>query len=195
MNITRFAKAITYAVLTALLLVLSGCFQAAMHTQGGLEEGYFRSVTFLFVTAAALLGIGAYTLLSYTRRHKEHRGDSLLFLLIGLALMVLVVVLVLQFGGLEGEFDEAGHTAANVVIIALTVLPVPFWLRTLVLACTLRDGGKSRRAAMLAAAGLLLAAFVILSATGVTMRMVRYEGGETGSSAETDEENNDEFIL
>ena len=109
--------------------------------------------------------------------------------------MVLVVVLVLQFGGLEGEFDEAGHTAANVVIIALTVLPVPFWLRTLVLACTLRDGGKSRRAAMLAAAGLLLAAFVILSATGVTMRMVRYEGGETGSSAETDEENNDEFIL
>ena len=57
MNISRFAKAIAYECLTALLLVISVLFQAAMHTEGQMEEAYVRSNVLLFLTAAVLLGI------------------------------------------------------------------------------------------------------------------------------------------
>ena len=56
MNISRFAKAIAYECLTALLLVISVLFQAAMHTEGQMEEAYVRSNVLLFLTAAVLLG-------------------------------------------------------------------------------------------------------------------------------------------
>ena len=52
MNISRFAKAIAYECLTALLLVISVLFQAAMHTEGQMEEAYVRSNVLLFLTAA-----------------------------------------------------------------------------------------------------------------------------------------------
>ena len=58
MSISRFVKAIAYEILTALLLIISALFQAAMHTEGQMEKAYFQSNTFLFIAAATCLGVG-----------------------------------------------------------------------------------------------------------------------------------------
>ena len=48
-----------------------------------MEEAYVRSNVLLFLTAAVLLGVGVYSLMSYTRRHRQHVWDSVFFLVIG----------------------------------------------------------------------------------------------------------------
>lgn len=125
MNISRFAKAIAYECLTALLLVISVLFQAAMHTEGQMEEAYVRSNVLLFLTAAVLLGVGVYSLMSYTRRHRQHVWDSVFFLVIGFAFMIAAVMTIVNFGGLEGTFTESGYTAMNVNVVLLTALRCP----------------------------------------------------------------------
>ena len=112
MKITRLAKGIAYLVATVLVACISVAIQAAMHTEGGLEENYFRSDGVLFLIAATVLGVGVYSWLSYTRRHREHRMDSLFLVATGGTLMLLTVFVVVYYGGMEGSFDESGHTAS-----------------------------------------------------------------------------------
>lgn len=119
MKITRLAKGIAYLVATVLVACISVAMQAAMHTEGGLEENYFRSDGVLFLIAATVLGVGVYSWLSYTRRHREHRMDSLFLVATGGTLMLLTVFVVVYYGGMEGSFDESGHTAVNLNIAAV----------------------------------------------------------------------------
>lgn len=174
MKLTRFAKAILYLAFTALLLLISTLFHAAMHSEGGLEEGYFRSNSYLFILAAVLLGTAVYSYAAYTRRHSEHRTDSLLFFLVGLALMVTVIFAILQYGGLEGFFEESGYTAANINIVVLTALPLPFLIRAVVLACSTGETSRARRLGAAIAAVVLVAAAVVLVAVGGLARPMRY---------------------
>lgn len=179
MKLTRFAKAILYILLTAVLLALSSVFQTAMHTEGKLEEHYFQSNSFLFIFAAVLLGSAVYAYLSYTRRHREHLSDNLILFAVGLALMVTVVTVVLSYGGLEGPFTESGYTAVNINIIVLSVLPLPFWIRAGVLAFSTREDSRIRRRIVQTGFFLLTAAVIVLAATGCMWRMERYtqDGG------------------
>lgn len=176
MNISRFAKCIVYEVVTALLLVIGVAFQAAMHKSGGLETSYFRSNGFLFLLAVTLIGTAVYSYLSYTRRHKQHRADSLFLLLTGLVLLLVALVIFFRFGGLERPFPEAGYTAANINIAVLTALPVPFLVRTFVLALSTREDKPAKRRGVQITALVLTAALVVLLATGQTLHMVRYTG-------------------
>lgn len=108
MSISRFVKAIAYEILTALLLIISALFQAAMHTEGQMEKAYFQSNTFLFIAAATFLGVGVYSLdFLHPGGHRQHILDSVFFLIVGLLLMAAVLVAILLYGGLEGTFEQA----------------------------------------------------------------------------------------
>lgn len=173
MSISRFAKAIAYEVLTALLLVISALFQTAMHTDGQMEKAYFQSNLFLFIAAATFLGVGVYSLVSYTRRHRQHILDSVFFLLVGLLLMAAVLVVILLYGGLEGTFDASGYTAVNLNLVILTLVPAPFLIRSIVLAFSTRERLAKRLGVQLGLLVLAVAAVVLL-ATGKMMRLVEY---------------------
>lgn len=183
MNISRFAKAVAYECLTALLLVVSAIFQTAMHTKGQMEEAYVRSNVLLFLAAAVLLGVGVYSLMSYTRRHRQHVWDSVFFLVIGFVFMVAAVMTIVNFGGLEGTFTESGYTAMNVNVVLLTALPAPFWIRSVILACSTREKSAGKRIGVLAGAVALAAAMAVLIGTGHMLKIEKYAAADGGITA------------
>ena len=69
-----------------------------------MEEAYVRSNVLLFLTAAVLLGVGVYSLMSYTRRHRQHVWDSVFFLVIGFALMNAAGLTIGNLCGVDGTF-------------------------------------------------------------------------------------------
>ena len=182
MKITRLAKGIAYLVATVLVSCISVAMQAAMHTEGGLEENYFRSDGVLFLIAATVLGVGVYSWLSYTRRHREHRMDSLFLVATGGTLMLLTVFVVVYYGGMEGSFDESGHTAVNLNIALFSALPLPFLVRAVVLAVGAGRENPSGRTGLLIACGMVALALVILLFTGGLMKMTSYDAGAADSS-------------
>ena len=175
MNITRFAKSIAYLAAAALLIAVSVFFQVGMHSEGGPEASYFRSNTFLFVVAIGCIGTGVYSYIGYVRRHREHALDSLFLLLVGLAVLIASILVFLNFGGLAGTFDKAGYTAVNINIVALTLLPIPFLIRGLVLAFSTREVSRARRLSVQLAALLVTAGFLLSLAMGGMMRTMRYD--------------------
>lgn len=186
MNISRFAKAVAYEALTALLLLVSVVFQAAMHREGGLEKAYSHSCLLLFATAALLLGIGVYSLMAYTRRHRQHILESVFFLAVGLALMIAVVAEIVLYGGLEGAFTESGYTAANLNIVLLAGLPVPFLIRSIILAFSTREALLGRRLGVQIGAAVLTAAMLVLFAAGKNLHLLQYTGpGDSLDSGES----------
>lgn len=128
-----------YLVFTTGLFLLSVFFTAGIHNPGHLEQNYFRSTSYLFILAAVLIGGAIYSYQAYTRKYREHAWDSLLLLVTGLALMGTVLFIILYYGGLEGTFTESGYTAANVNIVVLAMLPLPFFVRTAVLVLSLQE--------------------------------------------------------
>lgn len=177
MTITRMAKGIAYLVGTVLLTSISVALQTAMHTEGGLEENYFRSDLALFLIAATVMGIGVYSWISYTRRHKEHLPDSLFLTIIGLVLMMLTVFVVVSYGGMEGTFDKTGHTAVNLNIVLLSAMPLPFLIRAVILAVGAGRDNPAGRTGLLIACGMVAAAMVILAFTGGVMKLSDYDAG------------------
>lgn len=174
MRITRFAKAIVYECFTALLIVLSFVFQNGLQNPEQMEIAYSRSNWFLFITAAVLLGVGVYSLMSYTSRHREHILDSVFFIVIGVFYMVAAMIVFLTYGGLEGTFTQSGYTAANINLVLLSALPAPFLVRTIVLVFSTREKSVARRTVVQIVCGLLAAALVALILTGRYMHMLTY---------------------
>ncbi len=175
MNISRFAKSIAYLAAAALLILLSVIFQVGMHSEGGPEASYFRSNTFLFVVAIGCIGTGVYSYIGYVRRHREHALDSLFLLLVGLAVLIASILVFLNFGGLAGTFDKAGIRPSISTSSRLTLLPIPFLIRGLVLAFSTREDSRARRLSVQLAALLVTAGFLLSLAMGGMMRTMRYD--------------------
>lgn len=182
MNISRFAKAVAYECLTAILFLISVFSQAVLHHEDGPEAGYFRCGLILFIAASTLLGVGVYSMMAYTWRHREHILDSVFLLAVGIVLMVAVITQVILYGGLEAPFDEAGYTAANIHIVLMAILPVPFLIRSIILAFSTREKGGKRLGVQIGAGALTLV-LVVLAAIGPYMRFVHYEGDNASISA------------
>lgn len=188
MKISRFLKTILYLVLTAILLGVSTSLQLAFHRQEGLANAYFQSNLYLFIMAAVCLGTAVYSYRAYTRRHREHAVDSLFLLLIGIVLMIAAILTMVNFGGLDEEFTEAGCTAANVNIVLMSALPLPFLIRSIILAFSCGQYEPSRRTPALIACGVVTVAYVLCLALGGMMRMVRYEPASSYSTSSSPEE-------
>ena len=186
MRITRFAKAIAYECLTALLILLSFALQNGLQQTEQLEAAYGRSNLFLFIAAAVLLGVGVYSLMSYTSRHREHILDSIFFIVVGVFYMAAAMIVFLTYGGLEGTFTQSGYTAANINLVLLSALPVPFWVRTVVLVFSTREKSVGRRAGVQIICGLLAAVLVGLALTGRYMHMLTYVEPEESQVDMTD---------
>lgn len=186
MRITRFTKAVIYEFLTALLLLLSFLFQRDLRDAAQIETAYGRSNWFLFIAAAVMLGVGVYSIMSYTRRYREHILDSVFFILLGVLYMVAFMTVFLMYGGLEGTFDESGYVAANINIILIGALPLPFLIRTIVLVFSTREPRVGRRVGVQIVCGLLTAVLAVLIFTGNYLRMAEYVDPATTDTASDD---------
>lgn len=182
MKISKFAKSIVYLVAGVILLALSLWFQASLHGEDGLETHYFQSDAYLFILAAVFMGVGAYSYMAYTRRMKEHRGDSLFLFVTGLVLMAVAVSAIVMYGGLEGSFDESGYTAANFNIVILTLTPLPCLLRGAVLAIGAGRSNPAGRLVVLIITGVVLLAMLVLAFSGNLMQMAQYVESSQESS-------------
>ncbi|MCI8553878.1 MAG: hypothetical protein HFJ80_02900 [Clostridiales bacterium] len=174
MNISRLAKGIVYLLTAAVLILTAALLQSGMHNPSGPEEAYFRTVSYLFILAAVLLGTGVYSFFSYTRRKQQHRLDSLFLVITGGVIMLSAVLLLVNYGGLEVPFDEAGYQAANVTIFLTAALPLPFLARACVLAFSADAHRGTARLILRCACGALAAVLILLIAVGPLLRMVRY---------------------
>lgn len=175
MTLSRFAKSLLYTGAAAVLTVLSVYYQRMLHQKGGPAEGYFAIHRVLFFVSVVLMGIAVYSFLSYTRKQKRHRADSLMLLVTGVSLMAVTIALWIGFGGVQEPFDATGYMAVNIQITTLTVLPVPFWIRGLVLACTTHEDNKGKRLAAKLASLAVALLMAVLVAVGGMMRMMYYD--------------------
>lgn len=189
MKISRYAKSIVYMVFALIFVVLSTYFQVAMH-RNGLEEIYFKTNAYIFITAIACIGTAVYSYRSYTKRHREHVRDSLFLFIVGLVLMTAAVLCIVNFGGIGDTFNAGGYTAANVNIVLMTVMPAPFFIRGLFLALSKREENRRLHGASLAFCAIVTAAYLLSVALGGMMRMVYYSGSasDISSVSEVDEE-------
>lgn len=174
MRVTRWGKAIGYLLATVGLMTASGILQQPMHTEAGLVAGYFRIVGYLFVFACCLLGACLYSYRAYTRRHREHLWDNLFLLLIGLGVMMAVLALFLQYGGMGEDITEHSYAAANACVILLSLLPIPFIIRTLVLAFTSEQPKPAARRTVQLLAVVLVLAWIVLVVSGVYLKTIDY---------------------
>lgn len=108
--------------------------------------------------------------------------DSLFLVATGGTLMLLTVFVVVYYGGMEGSFDESGHTAVNLNIALFSALPLPFLVRAVVLAVGAGRENPSGRTGLLIACGMVALALVILLFTGGLMKMTSYDAGAADSS-------------
>ncbi|MDD3693619.1 MAG: hypothetical protein PHX02_06945 [Oscillospiraceae bacterium] len=184
MGVSRFVKAILYLAAAALLLAVSVYFQHSMRTQGGLEAAYFRSCTYLYLVSFAIAGIGLYSYLSYSRKHREYAADSIFLLLLGLTLIFLSILNIIKFGGLYAPFGNEGFFAANVNIIVLSLMPLPFFVRGFILAISKEQGkpGRLKRAALIISA-LTAAVYIAAAVSGGIFRLVYFDTDHSFSSA------------
>lgn len=194
MHISRFVKAILYLAVTVLLLVLSASLQMAMHTEGGLENAYFRSSAYIFITAVACLGTAIYSYKAFTKRHSEHKADSLFFFLTGLLLTVSALGVLVFFGGLSSPFGQTGYTAANVNILLMTLIPLPFFIRGAVLAFSTHSESRAQRGGILLACGIVAAAYIAALAGGAMMRMVNYQTDSSYSAGAVNQADEDSQV-
>ena len=165
MTLTRFGKGMAYAALSLAALIW------ALWTVGPLYEteepvsAYLRTDMLLFIAACTLTGLGAYSWFAYTRRHREHRVDSLFFLIFGGLALIFTVVVVIRFGGMTAEnFDPSQSAMINLNLMAAGAMPIPLLVRTWILVPGCE--GKVRRWIGIAAALIATAAYLGCIAAG-----------------------------
>ena len=88
MNVSRFVKAIVYAVLAAILITVSAVLSVRLHTPALMETTYFHTNLYWGITAIVLLGGGVFCWREYARKDPEHRPDVLLAVIFGAVLVV-----------------------------------------------------------------------------------------------------------
>ncbi len=175
MSISRFAKSILYQLAALGLLAVTVYLIMSMRTTGELERSYFRSSTYLLISSTVFLGTGIYSYRSYSKNHREYASDSFLLLLTGLISMIASVTAFIQFGGLETPFSESGYTAANVNILIMSVLPLPFFVRGTILAFGHNEDKLLLKRISLAISLLVLIIYILAVPYGGAFRMLRYD--------------------
>lgn len=162
MILTKCRKAVVWAAVSLCLTAVSVWIVTPLHATEEIVSAYLRSSVLLFCVACCVFGTGVYSFIGFTRRRKEHRAETWFLLAVGAVLLLLSVIIILRFGGItEGNFDSTANAAVNLNVGVCSVLPLPFAVRTWVLAATTRFTKKQR--------GIALAAAVIVAVVYVAL--------------------------
>lgn len=173
---TNYLKSWLYTVGSVVMMGLSAYYHSLLQEDAGPESGYFAVHRMMFLLAVVLMGVGVYTYLSYTRKSRKHRADSLTLTLTGLGVLIVTLIIWIGYGGVQPPFDAEGYTAVNIQIVSLALIPLPFWVRGLVLGCSdeIEERGKRRT---LKIASLVVALIMLtLIITGGMMGLLEYNG-------------------
>ena len=166
---SRFAKWIVYAVLTALLCGISVWAQAGPFTDPDPSAGFVRGVLVLFAVGIILLGTGLFL---------RKGTDALFFDIVGGITLLAGIILFLRFGGMEDATAVGGDTAINLLSCLWTALPAAFLIRALVIALSTRDDRRACRRIAGWVTAVLVAGFIALLVTGNMLRFVHNEKEE-----------------
>ncbi len=132
---SRRGKAIAYALLAAALLGLSWWLQAGLHPLSA--DGVLRAINGLFYIGVVLTGVGVY---------RRRGADARFFLAVGIGCLAVWMVLFVLFGGMENAAAPGADTAANLLMLVWTALPLCALMRGTVLSASLRrEDEPSRR--------------------------------------------------
>ncbi len=183
MTFSRFAKAVTYAVLALVLMIASTVLSMRLHQATLMEETYFQTNLYWFIVAVALLGGGVFCWREYARKDLEHRPDVLFVVIFGAVLLIGWFVMFMQYGGLvAGHFSENAYTAVNLNIIVMWFLPIPLLVRLMILSFSSRIEPTVKRRIVQIITTALIVLFIVFTAAGGTMKMMQYTELETGNT-------------
>lgn len=163
---TRFARTWVYGIGTAGLIALSVWLQAQIHSTAGPETGFRRAVGALFLVAFCLVGGTVYLRLTAARERTELKREAWFGFAVGAVLLCVMVVCFVLYADLPDTFQREGYTAANLLIVVLSLLPLPFVVRTDTLALTTEDTPSRRRTARCVGGAVTLLYIVSLAAVG-----------------------------
>lgn len=166
MKVTKGGKAVLWAAISLALMAVAVWIVTPLRVTEDIVSSYLGSCVRLFLVACCLLGVAVYSFIGYTRKHKDHRGDTWFMLGVGLVVLVMSVIIILRFGGMMNEnFDETSNAAINLNIGLCSVLPLPCVVRTWVLAASSRLTKKQRTVAVVAAL-VTVAVYLVLVFNG-----------------------------
>jgi len=184
MIITRFTKSVAYLSVAALFCLLSIWLTVPLHNEQTYMGAYMKAVLFLFLCGCIFLTAALYSHSYLSKKNREHRRDTSFFLIFGLILLIGDIALILLYGGIAMEPD---YTSANIAIVLLALLPLPFWIRGIVLAFS---NDHKNRAVVQIAACVLAILWVGLIAMGLLLKtnnisgMVSNEASDTTSTSD-----------
>lgn len=172
----KLAKTLIYGVLSFLLMGLAVWIVAPMYNGEEIVTAYLRSDLLLFMSACGVLGVGVYSHFAYTKQHREHRRDTWFFVIVGALLLVVTVIVVVRYGGIsEQNFDEAANAAVNLNVMLAGALPLPFMIRTAVLAGGVPREKKISRVIGWSVVAVAAVFYIVLIATGRLWNTIPYE--------------------
>ncbi len=124
---SRRIKAFAYLALAAALLGLSWWLQTGMHPLNA--PGVLRAINGLFYVGVVLTGVGVYC----------RRGmDARFCFCVGVGTLLLWMAMFLGYGGMDNAAATGADTAANILMLAWTGLPVAALVRGSVLLTAMR---------------------------------------------------------
>lgn len=166
-----WVKAIVYLTATAGLTVAAAVFENGMYDDWTAVSSCLSAMWYLFAAGCITMGVGVYSYRSYTKTHREHRADSLLWTLTGLVTVIAFIVLFLGYGGLDAMLDSTAYAVRNALSMLVSALPLPFLVRGWVISAARRT--RFRRA-LTAAVAVEAVALVVLAVLGLYIKIVPY---------------------
>jgi len=164
MVITRFHKSAVYLSAAFILNIFGALLTAPLHKELTYESAYYKAVLFLFVCGCVFLAAALYSRRYLSKKDREHRRDTLFFFVFGLILLVGDMVLFFIYGGIA---MDPNYISANIAILSLALLPMPFLLRGIILAFS--NDHKRRTITQIAACALAVL-WVALIAAGLLLK-------------------------
>lgn len=161
-GVSRYAKAVVYLVCTAALIGLSWWLQAGLDPLTA--DAVLRALRWLLYSGVVLAGVGFY---------RRRGADALLLGVIGGGALLLWVILFFMYGGMDNATATGADTAANLLMLTWTSLPLAFFVRCAVLVGAARDEvSRARRRPLQIAAAALALWMIVLVLTGRMMHFV-----------------------
>ncbi len=125
-----------------------------------------------FLVSGCMVGCGIFARLQKTDGMKNFHSDCRMFIFTGLGILLAVLGVFLSFAGVRDILDEDGREAANLMILVLSVFPLPFLTRAATCSLFSQDENQSRRTVMRVITAALWGAAVVLTVCGLLFGLI-----------------------